>query len=94
MKKYLLLLAVSGLFLTSCEKCKDCEYKMEWQFVNDASTDDLYQSMGYANTQDYYDQFYSNVLPASEEFCGDELEAVEGYDQTIPGAYRIYIDCK
>tara|TARA_B100001758_G_scaffold217676_1_gene204636 strand:- start:8082 stop:8378 length:297 start_codon:yes stop_codon:yes gene_type:complete len=98
MKKIILqtlAIAFLAITFTSCEKCKDCEYKIEWTFISDADTDALYQSMGYDDTQDYYNQLYSNVLPAAEELCDDELEEAESAaDVTVPGAYRIYIDCK
>ena len=95
-KRILQILAISFLAFgfTSCKKCKDCEYKVEWTFGSDADTDALYQSMGYDDTQDYYNQMYSNLLPAADEFCDDELDDVEDYEEVVPGMYRFYTDCK
>ena len=102
MKKYLLLLAVSGLFLTSCKKCKDCEYKIDWKITEGYTTAEITEldaqfellyGMGY---EEYYQDLYSSAFTSvNEEYCDDDLEAIEATtDENLPGYYRLYWDCK
>ena len=100
MKKYLLLLAVSGLFLTSCKKCKDCEYKVEWKITDGFTSDELavldasYMAMYGMTYENYFQSLYAPVN-SSAEYCGDDLEAIEATaDVNVAGYYRYYWDCK
>jgi len=88
MKKYLLLLAVSGLFLTSCEKCKDCEIAIDLDNSYPLTDADCQASFG-MNCEDYLTNAYS-----AAEYCGDELEAIESTADVTGVGYRVYWDCK
>ncbi len=101
MKTKILLFALIGslFYMTSCSKeedntpsCKDCGISVEL-LMHDTTLayyDDIYQAMGFEDTQDYYDQMYPEV----EELCGDDLaEAEAEEDIVVPGMYRMYVDC-
>ena len=90
MKKYLLLLAVSGLFLTSCEKCKDCEVKVE-VFSTSAADNEACQLAFNMDCEAYYNSLYAGT---ATEYCGDDLDAAEATADVSTGDYRIYWDCK
>ena len=90
MKKYLLLIAVAGLFLTSCKKCKDCEIKVDVlssSTLDDAACQEVYNM----SCQDYYNSLYAGT---ATEYCGDELDAAEATADVSTSDYRIYWDCK
>ncbi len=90
MKKFFLLIAVTGLFFTSCKKCKDCEVKVEVLSTSTLDDDACEEAFG-MNCQDYYDSMYSAT---ATEFCGDDLEAAEATEDVTTVDYRIYWDCK
>ena len=97
MKKVFLLIAVTGMMLTSCKKCKDCE--MKYEMINGAGMsefDELVQSMGYSDMNAYM----SAQSGGSAEMCSDDLTTAESYnlemDIDMDGTkdYRMYYDCK
>jgi len=99
MKKCFLLIALAGVLLTSCKKCKDCEYKVDWQITDGLSAEDL--AMNNAQYQLLYGMDYEEYLqqglftPSSAEYCGDDLDAIEATaDVNITGLYRFYWECK
>ena len=99
MKKYFLLIAVVGLCLTSCKKCKDCEVKVEvlsTSTLTDADCAATSSAMGGSATtcQEYYDALLSSSLAPATEYCGDELEAAEATADVTTTEYRVYWDCK
>ena len=87
MKKYFLLIALAGVLFTSCKKCKDCEIKIDLTSAYPLTDSDCQATFG-MNCEDYLTQGY-----ASEEYCGDELEAAEEVNVTGIG-YTVYWDCK
>ena len=90
MKKYFLLIAVAGLFFTSCKKCKDCTVKVE-HLSTSILTDEDCQDAFNMDCQEYYDGLYS---VAATEYCGDELEAAEATADITDANTRIYWDCQ
>ena len=90
MKKYFLLIALAGLFFTSCEKCKDCEVKVE-VLSTSSLDDDACEAAFNMSCQDYYNSIYAGT---ATEHCWDELEAAEATADVSTIDYRIYWDCK
>ena len=91
MKKYFLLIAVVGLCLTSCKKCKDCEVKVE--VLSTSTLDDAACALmgDFATCQEYFDNLYAAT---AIEYCDDDLDAVDGIDLGSTTDYRAYYDCK
>jgi hypothetical protein len=89
MKKYFLLIAFAGSLLTSCQKCKECEIKVEFLPTSSLTESDCQENLG-MSCDDYFNMVYGQ--PA-EEFCGDQLDAAEDYED-INEDYRVYWDCK
>ena len=90
MKKYFLLIALAGLFFTSCEKCKDCEVKVEFLSTS-ALTDADCQLVYQMDCEAYFNSVYSAT---ATEFCGDDLDAAEATADVTTTDYRVYWDCK
>ena len=90
MKKYLLLIVLAGVFLTSCKKCKDCEVKVE--VLSTSTLDDAAcQAAFQMDCQAYYNSLYAGT---ATEYCGDDLDAAEETADVSTVDYRIYWDCK
>ena len=90
MKKYLLLIALGGVLLTSCEKCKDCEVKVEFLSTSTLSNADCQLIYG-MDCEAYFNSIYA---ASAQEFCGDDLEAAEETADVTTGDVRVYWDCK
>ena len=88
MKKYLLLIVLAGVFLTSCKKCKDCDIKVDLTSAYPLTDSDCQDTFG-MNCEDYLTQGYT-----SEEYCGDDLEAIEEVAPVTGAGFSVYWDCK
>ena len=88
MKKYLLLIVLAGVFLTSCKKCKDCDIKVDLTSAYPLTNSDCQINFG-MNCEDYLTQGYT-----SEEYCGDDLEAIEEVAPVTGAGFSVYWDCK
>ena len=97
MKKYFLLIAVVGLCLTSCKKCKDCTVKVEilsTSTMDDAMCEAASTAAGGSATtcEGYFNDVYA---AGAAEYCDDDLDAVDGLDLGTDGInYRAYYDCQ
>jgi len=102
MKRYFLLIALAGVLFTSCKKCKDCEYKIDWKITEGYTTAELavldaeYQLLFGMDYEEYYQDFYSSAfISVNEEYCGDDLEEIEDMaDVNVAGFYKLYWECK
>jgi|TARA_B110001469_G_scaffold68656_1_gene65375 hypothetical protein len=90
MKKYLLLIVLAGVFLTSCKKCKDCEVKVEFLSTSSLTNSDCQLVYG-MDCQAYFNSVYAAT---SAEFCGDDLDAAEETADVTTADTRVYWDCK
>ena len=88
MKKYLLLITVSGLLFTSCEKCKDCEINIDLTSSYPLTDSDCQSSFG-MNCEEYLTQGYT-----SQEYCDDDLDAIEESAAVNGVGYSVYWECK
>ena len=96
--KTFLLISTCLLFI-ACENCKTCEYTITWNWSEGmtateiADSDAVYVTMGYADTQDYYDSLYPAI--AGEEYCDDELDIIEATaDIDVAGVYSAGYTCE
>jgi hypothetical protein len=103
-KRILQIVAISFLAFgfTSCKKCKDCEYKIDWKITDGYSQEELdaldaqYQATFGMDYEEYYLDFYSSAFTSvNDEYCGDDLEEIEDMtDVNLAGYYRMYWECK
>ncbi|MAW21227.1 MAG: hypothetical protein CMD16_02385 [Flavobacteriales bacterium] len=89
-KRILQVLAISFLAFgfTSCKKCKDCEIKVDLTSSYGLTDADCQATFG-MNCEDYLTQGYD-----SQEYCGDDLEAIEETDAVTGVGYSVYWECK
>ena len=84
MKKYLLLIVLAGVFLTSCKKCKDCDIKVDLTSAYPLTDSDCQDAFG-MNCEDYLTQGYTSE---------DDLEAIEEVAPVTGAGFSVYWDCK
>ena len=94
-KTTFLLFALTPIFFSSCEKCKDCQ--MTFETINGYNSADLDASaslLGYPSWNAYVESLYPN-----EEYCGEALDAAEDVDDSYDldgdgtNDYRLYWNC-
>ena len=76
-KKLFLIALIAGFTFTSCEKCKDCEYKYE--FINNDSIQPLYELAAMFNNYNSWDEMWNSddsIQALNKEYCDDELSDV------------------
>ena len=73
---------------TSCKKCKDCEIKINLDSSYPLSDADCQETFG-MDCEDYLTQGYT-----SEEYCDDDLDAIESVSDVNGVGYRVYWECK
>ncbi|MFT4903119.1 MAG: hypothetical protein ACI84S_000824 [Thalassomonas sp.] len=88
MKILPILAVVLAMGFTSCKKCKDCEIKVDLTSAYPLTNSDCQINFG-MNCEDYLTQGYT-----SEEYCGDDLEAIEEVAPVTGAGFSVYWDCK
>jgi len=99
--KNILILLTASLLFASCQKCETCTVVVKDFLWDDGLTqselDDLnavYQTMGYADAQAYYDETFATAYGAGEEYCDDDLDVIKDEaDITVPGSYTVGWEC-
>ena len=95
LKNILILFTVSLLFV-ACEKCETCTLGVIEYTWNDGlsqeeidAQDAIYQDMGYADAQAYYDEMFS-ALAVSDEYCDDDLDVIKAEDDVDVAGFYTY----
>jgi len=91
---------VNGNFTPSIN-CKTCTVGItEFTWADGLSTseiadmDEMYELLGYADTQAYYDAIADASTVEGVEYCGDELETMKATPATVvPGQYTYGVTC-
>mgnify|MGYP000857956919 FL=1 len=100
-KKLFLIALIAGFTFTSCEKCKDCEYKYE--FINDDDIQPLYELAAIFNNYNSWDDMWhadDSIQSFNREYCDDELSNIKDFseefdtDSNQVNDIRFYYDCK
>ena len=101
MKKLFFLPLIFTLVLfASCEiedECKDCTPQINWLWDDMLTADELqdlneaYQALGYEDADDYYNSLYQFE---TEEFCGEDLQDAEDFNDSVSGVYSFTYDCQ
>ena len=99
-KLFFLPIIFTLLLFNSCEiedECKDCTPQVNWTWDDILTADELqdlnesYQDLGYEDADDYYNSLYQFE---TEEFCGEDLQDAEDYNESTLGAFSLTYDCQ